>query len=228
MADEQNVCKDLLEVSQTYPSDILSMIFKKQYEFGKKFCRFSSLTSEEQTHWWRVFLDCTLMELTELKSWTRWKHWKDYSNSKIDKEEIKFELADLLHFVVSLALVIRRSENFVYDHYRKLGVSDLEEILVYETGWVYSHYFKVIASQKNPDLIAEKVTEEIFRLMARDIAHGYEIESETGENERGLVVMDLFRNLFRLFAVWGMTDKDVYDYYTSKNKENYARQERGY
>lgn len=85
--------------------EALATVFDLQRKFGKKFCNFDGLTLEEKVHWTKEFkthLDC---EMTELLEQMPFKHWKDYSDYKINLDELHFEIVDMFHFFVSICLV---------------------------------------------------------------------------------------------------------------------------
>ena len=52
-------------------------------------------------------IGCLHNELEELRDALPWKGWKDYSGYSLKKEmpEIKYEIIDLLHFVLNLAII---------------------------------------------------------------------------------------------------------------------------
>ena len=97
-------------------NDALKKIFTLQKNFGKKFCNFDNLSFEEKVKWTKEFIICCLNELNEILDWIPWKHWKK-KYKKPDEIEIKFEIIDLLHFVVSLALVWNMNAEEFYSLY---------------------------------------------------------------------------------------------------------------
>tara|TARA_R100000808_G_C2145575_1_gene153415 strand:+ start:1509 stop:1928 length:420 start_codon:yes stop_codon:yes gene_type:complete len=46
-----------------------------------------------------------LDECSEILNWTNWKYWKTPAANLPDVHEIRYEIIDLLHFVLELALV---------------------------------------------------------------------------------------------------------------------------
>ena len=54
-----------------------------------------------------------------------------------------------------------------------------------------------------------------------------EIQKEEIEEIR-FEIIDLLHFVIELAIIWGMNEKDIVQYYLSKNKENFNRQERGY
>lgn len=82
----------------------------------------------KEIDWWR----CIYMEGMELIDSIPWKHWKSI-NSKIDIENIKTELVDILHFIISQTYLEKGelSKNILTTYLNKvdyfLMISPLEE-----------------------------------------------------------------------------------------------------
>lgn len=108
--------------------DKLEEIFKYQELFGSKFCIFktyntklksqtlSKIVLEEKERWTKEFIVCCFDELSEILNWTNWKHWKS-KKYPIDETQIKYEIIDLLHFVISLALLYGMTADEMYKKY---------------------------------------------------------------------------------------------------------------
>lgn len=71
---------------------------------------------EEKEEWLRRLCVALSQETAELMDCTRWKWWK---KSEFDLQNAKVEVVDLLHFVVSMALVLGMSADDLMDAYRK-------------------------------------------------------------------------------------------------------------
>jgi dimeric dUTPase (all-alpha-NTP-PPase superfamily) len=93
----------------------LEKIMEKQKEFGSKFCKFGELTLDEKQKWTKEFVLCCLDELSEILNQQNWKHWK--KPEPVDEIEMKYELIDLLHFLISMMLVWEMDANEVYSMY---------------------------------------------------------------------------------------------------------------
>lgn len=202
------------------PQDLLEEIFQKQKAFGSKFCPFGQIKhDEERWYWFNEFLDCVVDELMEVQGCLPWKHWKNYEDFEIDPVEIRFEIIDILHFVVSLALLEYISPE---DIYRDQERDTLEDIIITLKG-------KVI--YENSLDIDQATEEQLHRLTRDEIRKSLKAIGILYDGDpylKNRLILDLFEYVFRLCAIHGMTGSDVYDYYCSKNEENFARQERGY
>jgi len=56
-------------------------------------------------------------ECSEIMGWLPWKHWKNYTEHKLETEEIKFEIIDLLHFIFNLAFIWNMPFDEIEDYY---------------------------------------------------------------------------------------------------------------
>ena len=93
----------------------LEDIMNKQELFGSKFCKFGKLTLEEKQKWTKEFVLCCLDELSEILNQQNWKHWK--KPVPVNEIELKYELVDLLHFLISMMLVWEMDADEVYSMY---------------------------------------------------------------------------------------------------------------
>jgi hypothetical protein len=100
-----NSNKDVKVMKDLPVGDMLETIFKYQKMFGSKFVDFDNLTEQEKEIWLQKFIMCCNSELNEILEWINWKHWKK-PKYPINELEIKYEIIDLIHFVVSLCLVM--------------------------------------------------------------------------------------------------------------------------
>ena len=186
-----------------------------QEEFGSKFCDFEVNRRENErgviTNWSKVFIDCIDDELSEVINWLPWKHWKNYSDFEIKKTEIRFVLIDILHFVLSLNL-LQSKDDIEYPIY--------------------------IFSPIQPEVTVRMIDNELYRIRAMNptmVSHQIASTIEIVREVRHVQMTNMIEllsfywdNLFKLFAIWGMTGADIMNYYYSKHAENVDRQERGY
>lgn len=87
------------------PEDALRRIFQMQAKFNKKFIDPKKMTKKEKILWTmkiKTAMDC---EMAELMEQIQYKWWKKYGKKEIDLIEAKYEVVDLFHFLVSIALV---------------------------------------------------------------------------------------------------------------------------
>lgn len=219
------------------PKNALGEIFRAQKRFGSKFCDFDSIepdrsrkftvqqpmTPDQITEWKNIFLDCIEDEISEIRGWLPWKHWKRYEGFEVDDVELKFELIDILHFIVSEFLIFKWNEIEVFKFFNVEGEvdkADSLDALIYKAKGQQMARLLCDPSLHRPTQIKE--TLKSLRILIKLVGKGYEDPSN------GKTFKDIMYVLFELFALWGMTGSDVYDYYMSKNKENFARQERNY
>jgi hypothetical protein len=86
-------------------TNMLDEMFSLQKKFGERFVAFDKLSVQGKEQWTKEFLLCLMDEGSEVLNWTRWKHWKKYDVEKVNEVELKYELVDMLHFLLSLMLV---------------------------------------------------------------------------------------------------------------------------
>lgn len=60
----------------------------------------------------REMVEAMHAELEELKDWTPWKSWKDYKDYNLEDNlvEMKFEIVDILHFLLETMLLVGMDE----------------------------------------------------------------------------------------------------------------------
>jgi hypothetical protein len=220
------------------PINPLGEIFKAQKRFGSKFCDFDKadpknkskvlknegvFTLEQVNEWKETFLDCIEDELSEVRGWTPWKHWKNYKDFEVNVVELRFELIDILHFIISEFLLFGWTERDVFDHFKVETDINTQGSLDSLLFMVKGHQMSRLLCDPSLDRGTQfRETKKNLRNLVKLVGRGYE------EPENGLHFKSIMYILFDCFALWGMTGSDVYDYYMSKNKENFARQERGY
>jgi dimeric dUTPase (all-alpha-NTP-PPase superfamily) len=75
------------------------------------------LTTEEMNDWLLKFCRADLHETIELEDSCMWKHWK--KNQPFDLQNIRVEIVDKLHFLISLAQVAGMSADDLFEAYLK-------------------------------------------------------------------------------------------------------------
>ena len=99
-------------------ADRLSEIFELQKNLNKRFgVDTDSMNDEERAKWVLNYSRALGQELAELVDSVPWKWWAKYQT--FDKQNAKVEVADMFHFLISLAQVLELSEEDVYQAYRK-------------------------------------------------------------------------------------------------------------
>ena len=70
---------------------------------------------EEKTRWIKQYALCLDQELAELVDSVPWKHWK--KNQAFDMDNLRVEIVDCFHFLISLAQVAGMTAEDVFDLY---------------------------------------------------------------------------------------------------------------
>ena len=111
--------------------DILSHMFEMQRELNGRcitgfdhICKADegleltdALRDSKKNIWTLNFIRAVQQELAELTDSVPWKWWAKYQ--KRDEQNIKVEIVDLFHFLISLALVNNISPEDLYEAYLK-------------------------------------------------------------------------------------------------------------
>jgi len=105
----------LRNVGQRHFTNMLDEMMSMQKKFGSKFVDFDNLQIDEREKWTKEFILCCMDELSEILNWVNWKHWK--SKQPVNEMEVKYEIIDLLHFILSLMLVWKMSPEDVFSMY---------------------------------------------------------------------------------------------------------------
>ena len=97
-------------------TNMLEEMFDLQKRFGGRFVDFDKLTVKGREIWTKEFAVCCMDELSEVLNWTNFKHWKK-PVYPVNELELKYELVDLWHFVISLMLVWKMSPEELFSMY---------------------------------------------------------------------------------------------------------------
>jgi hypothetical protein len=85
--------------------DKFGMLMRLQKSFAERFHKLN-LDNFKKSDWTRVYMEAIEHELAELRELLPWKNWKHYDKSfKFDEEEIRFEIADIMCFLMDIALL---------------------------------------------------------------------------------------------------------------------------
>ncbi len=82
----------------------LDQMFSLQKQFGKKFIKFGKFSVKEKEKWTKELLVALMGEGFEALNWTNHKHWKK-PIYPINEMELKYELIDMLHFLLTLMIL---------------------------------------------------------------------------------------------------------------------------
>ena len=75
------------------------------------------MPEERKPEWVLNYCRAMTQEVAELTDSVPWKWWAKYQ--KFDKQNARVEVADLFHFLVSLAQVLDMSADDIFEAYRK-------------------------------------------------------------------------------------------------------------
>ena len=113
-------------------------------------------------------------------------------------DEIKFEIIDVLHFMCNLNMTLGMDK----ENLSLLPIRRRTNV------------------QMNPSCVTDLV---------KDILENFHYNlSQIVGNGKNVWFTAAWDNMRELFGMFCMSPEDVYNYYCSKNEENFARQERGY
>lgn len=96
-------------------SDKLEEIFKRQHQFDTALLQRRGLEGIDPAAWIQKEVLAILSELGELLDEVNFKWWKN--PKPIDREAVKGELVDILHFFVSMCLKMDISADELYEAY---------------------------------------------------------------------------------------------------------------
>lgn len=98
--------------------DMLAEIFRMQGELNQRIgVNTLHMPEERKPEWVLNYCRAMTQEVAELTDSVPWKWWAKYQ--KFDKQNARVEVADLFHFLVSLAQVLDMSADDIFEAYRK-------------------------------------------------------------------------------------------------------------
>lgn len=103
MADKKSM-KHLKPKKVKQGLGVIKVMMERQEAFSKRFGIIQNMTEAQREKWTKDFVVCIMDECSELLGHMNWKHWKK-ERVDVDQHEVRFEVIDLLHFVLSLAIV---------------------------------------------------------------------------------------------------------------------------
>ncbi len=96
-------------------TNMLDSMVGMQRKFGKKFINFDKLTLIQKEKWTKEMVVAMIDELSEILGQINFKHWKKRVN--VNQMEVKYEIIDLLHFVLELMLIWGMNEKDIFSMY---------------------------------------------------------------------------------------------------------------
>lgn len=216
---DTNLCSQLLKEYPYNDQTAFKEILQLQRQFSGRFTPYDELNKEGlRAKWTTEYLVCICDEVQEVMGWLPWKHWRHYPEDfKLELVELRFELIDIMHFMMDLGFVIEMdwsSFDFCRDMDRYIaqknaavgdestGEYDIEAQTDATKDWMVRMY-------KGLGLIAQAATWGDWDSARKCYA-------------------DLLATYYDGLALWDMDGETLNNYYRSKNAENIDRQNRGY
>ena len=199
-----NICKNL-DIEHVELENPFFYMFEKQVELQKRVGSWPLVWPElpfmiRQIIYWE---HCIAAELTELLEW------------EADMKEIQMEAIDILHFVMNIGveLSIHESMCSVIEQEFKHSVNT-----VYDSG---------IAAARGLELVAS-ITKLVDVFPWKTWKKYPDINVEAIINSARDQYVDVYMKTLKLCNAVGLDRQDIVNFYMAKNKENHARQDRGY
>lgn len=100
------------------PPDQLHEIFRLQEALNLRIgVDTRQMTDEQRQQWVLNYCRAMSQEIAELTDSVPWKWWAKYQT--FDKQNARVEVVDLMHFLISLALVLEMSPDDFFNAYTK-------------------------------------------------------------------------------------------------------------
>lgn len=180
-------------------------------------------------------------ECTELEDSTQWKWWRPKSAQQFDKQNIRVEIIDLIHFSLSLALTV----GFEYNELKEYSIKEAkansieaDTILGVMICDVKNYLTKIVGNKfeyAHEDLqqdLLHQIVEKIHSRLSSLTEHTRFTTNNVKLNfDRSAVVSDIYRILNYVVAmavVIGMSEEDIFKTYLLKMEVNHKRQDSGY
>jgi len=128
---EQQIMNKLESYKDNENADKLEALFDLQNTFDEYIKEKRNLDYSDKEYWIQKLCTAVITEACELNDATNWKWWKN--KKEIDWDNIKEEVIDLWHFLISVSVKIGISPKDVIDQYinknlenykRQLGTSE--------------------------------------------------------------------------------------------------------
>lgn len=147
---------------------------------------------------------CIYMECAELVDSFNWKHWKDL-NKPIDWENVRVEVVDIWHFIMS----------FILEYFKNHNLGNLDEVVDFV---INTQGYKEFCSDayKTDEVDSFEIINDIETIIHKSTKKGYEPFDP------------MLVEYFALSLKCGINLSILYKYYVAKNVLNRFRQNNGY
>ena len=164
---------------------------------------------------------CIYMETMELIDSFPWKHWKDV-NATPDIENIKIELVDIWHFVISLQI------ESLYRQGEKNYIENAIERLV-EAARINEGLDKSIIESRIDSLTQKEVGNSEYIKTIETLIYLGTMASDKSDKDVYIVSSNTIPKIFFIVLnELGFSNHDLYKLYLMKNVLNIFRQQHGY
>lgn len=164
---------------------------------------------------------CIYMEAAELIDSFPWKHWKDV-NSTPDIENIKIELVDIWHFIISHQI------DFQYKQGEENYIENATEVLI-EAAEVNEGLDESIIEARIGSLVQKELdSSEYLESIETLISLGIAVSNRGDIGEYTVSSNVIPKAFFIILNELGFSNHDLYKLYLMKNILNIFRQQHGY
>lgn len=188
--------------------DIISEMMQMQHMMNNKTNGtqwLEGITKEGNSINW---LRCCNNELYEANNSISWEHWK-YLSTPIDIENIKMELVDAWHFLMSY-IILYNSKVAKDDHYDSEMIATAGKLIANDYAADLNFDSEFFMSK-----VDEFMSISTLLMARKEMANFHQLASMT----------EMF---FHMVSAIGMTTEDLYNRYKLKYALNHYRQENGY
>lgn len=205
------------------------LIFSMQQKFESRFHDINNISKEEMDHWIDRYLVCIEDEIREIR-----EYLNIYAEPKVtNKEELKKEVIDILHFVMDTFICGNASAKEIEKAYRKrFEIDDKGDLL--KVAYEFQHYGikHFLKLDDNFDLSILKAVcslSDMCALVRQQISwKHWKKPNEKIDMEK---LYHAFAGVFFAFmnlCILTMDKNEIKDIYVKKNVENIQRQFYGY
>ncbi len=104
--------------------DKLEVLFDLQNTFDEYIKEKRNLDYSDKEYWVQQMCRCIITEACELTDATNWKHWKN--EKKVDWDNVKEEVIDLWHFLMSLSIKVGLTPEDIVTQYINKNIENYD------------------------------------------------------------------------------------------------------
>ena len=176
-------------------------------------CWVNNITKDGKTINWPL---CIVLEVSEAIGSIPWKHWKDINNQVVDFDNLKIELTDIYHFLISL---VANSQ-----HLKSLTEEQLHVRTAMMLEYNTEQLFFALGRSIETGFTKEEIISKLLVLKLSVLK--YHLQYNTYSNQ---YILDIVTNFYIcVLTIPDFNMDDLYKLYISKNVLNTFRQDNGY